>query len=470
MLIQLDRTQKGRFLYQEIYRQIKQLILNNELRANTKLPPKRELAQMLDVSTNSIANAYEQLLAEGYIYTIERVGYFIEEIEQFDINPNVTTAFPTHLREQPEPPKTWLSLSHMNSNARLFPMRKWLSCEAKVYDRYIEELGEMAHTQGPYVLRKNIAELIYATRGVKCEPEQIVVHATSQGLLERLIRILPENPSFAVENPGYARYYQLLKRHHIQAHLVPLDDAGIDVHHLEQLDAQLVIATPSHQFPTGTIMPISRRVELLNWASRQEDRYIIEDDYDSEFKYETNHVPSLQSMDYNHKVIYMGTFSKTLLPGIRVSYMVLPVKLLESYREMFPLEIQAVNTLVLYTLNEFIESGQYEKHLRKMTKHFEEVRSCLVTELTKQLGDQIIISDVPAGLHFLIEAKSARSYDEIEQQAAKHNVEVYTLKRFSLNPYPLIRENRFIIIGFAYIDMKDIPEAVRRLGCVLFDE
>jgi len=166
----------------------------------------------------------------------------------------------------------------------------------------------------------------------------------------------------------------------------------------------------------------------------------------------------------------MRTFSKTLLPGIRVSYMVLPVKLLESYREMFPLEIQAVNTLVLYTLNEFIESGQYEKHLRKMTKHFEEVRSCLVAELTKQLGDQIIISDVPAGLHFLIEAKSARSYDEIEQQAAKHNVEVYTLKRFSLNPYPLIRENRFIIIGFAYIDMKDIPEAVRRLGCVLFDE
>lgn len=470
MLIQLDHKQQGRFLYQEIYRQLKKLILNNELRAHTKLPAKREFAKMLHVSTNSIANAYEQLLAEGYIYTIERVGYFVEEIDQFDINPNVATSFPEHLREKPDPPKTWLSLSHMNINARLFPMRKWLNCEAKVYERHIEELGEMAHTQGPYVLRKNIAELIYATRGVKCEPEQIVIHATSQGLLERLIRILPENPSFAVENPGYARYYKLLKRHHIQAHLVPLDDSGIDVNHLEQLDAQLVIATPSHQFPTGIIMPISRRVELLNWASRADDRYIIEDDYDSEFKYETNSVPSLQSMDYNHKVIYMGTFSKTLLPGIRISYMVLPVKLLEDYRDMFPLEIQAVNTLVLYTLNEFIENGQYEKHVRKTTKHFEEVRSCLVDELTRQLGDQIIISDIPAGLHFLIEAKSARSYDEIEQQAVEHNLEVYTLKRFSLNPYPLIRENRFIIIGFAYIDIADIPEAVRRLAYVLFDE
>lgn len=462
--IQVDSKGKGRFIYQQIYRQIKEQILSHQVRAHHKLPPKRELAKSLAVSTNSVATAYDQLLAEGYIYTIERLGYFVEEIQRFDINDQITPSFPEILREEESSREGWISLSHMNANPKLFPFRKWLNCQAKIYEEHMDELSEMPHTQGPYILRKNIANFIYATRGVKCEPEQIIIHATSQGLMERLLMLQTTKTAFAVENPGYARYYQLLQRHQFKTHLIPLDDHGIDVKYIEQTNAQFVITTPSHQFPTGTIMPISRRVELLNWASRDEQRYIIEDDYDSEFKYQTDNVPSLQSLDYNRKVIYMGTFSKTLLPGMRISYMVLPTKLLAAYQEAFPLEIQPANNLALYTLNEFIESGQYEKHIRKMTKHYEEIRTALIEALSNNLTRDLVIYDIPAGLHFLIEVPTSKSYEEIEQAAQQEKLELYTLKRFSLNPLPLIQRNRLLVIGFANIQMEEVDEAIQRLA------
>lgn len=462
--IQVNSKGKGRFIYQQIYRQIKEQILTHQVRAHHKLPPKRELAKSLAVSTNSVATAYDQLLAEGYIYTIERLGYFVEEIQRFDINDQITPSFPEILREEESSREGWISLSHMNANPKLFPFRKWLNCQAKIYEEHMDELSEMPHTQGPYILRKNIASFIYATRGVKCEPEQIVIHATSQGLMERLLMLQPTKAAFAVENPGYARYYQLLQRHQFKTHLIPLDDHGIDVKYIEQTNAQFVITTPSHQFPTGIIMPISRRVELLNWASRDEQRYIIEDDYDSEFKYQTDNVPSLQSLDYNRKVIYMGTFSKTLLPGMRISYMVLPTKLLAAYQEAFPLEIQPANNLALYTLNEFIESGQYEKHIRKMTKHYEEIRTALIEALSNNLTRDLVIYDIPAGLHFLIEVPTSKSYEEIEQAAQQEKLELYTLKRFSLNPLPLIQRNRLLVIGFANIQMGEVDEAIQRLA------
>lgn len=462
--IQVNSKGKGRFIYQQIYRQIKEQILSHQVRAHHKLPPKRELAKSLAVSTNSVATAYDQLLAEGYIYTIERLGYFVEEIQRFDINDQITPSFPEILREEESSREGWISLSHMNANPKLFPFRKWLNCQAKIYEEHMDELSEMPHTQGPYILRKNIANFIYATRGVKCEPEQIIIHATSQGLMERLLMLQTTKTAFAVENPGYARYYQLLQRHQFKTHLIPLDDYGIDVKYIEQTNAQFIITTPSHQFPTGTIMPISRRVELLNWASRDEQRYIIEDDYDSEFKYQTDNVPSLQSLDYNRKVIYMGTFSKTLLPGMRISYMVLPTKLLAAYQEAFPLEIQPANNLALYTLNEFIESGQYEKHIRKMTKHYEEIRTALIEALSNNLTRDLVIYDIPAGLHFLIEVPTSKSYEEIEQAAQQEKLELYTLKRFSLNPLPLIQRNRLLVIGFANIQMEEVDEAIQRLA------
>ncbi|MGE7665797.1 PLP-dependent aminotransferase family protein [Ureibacillus composti] len=466
-MIRIDFTSDHRFIYQQIYSQLRKQILQNELRAHSKLPSKRELAEILNVSINSVKTAYEQLMEEGYIYTVERVGYYVEEIQEFKLAANTQQTFPPNLKEKVETRKGWLSLSHMNTNPHLFPFKKWLSCQSKIYNTYISSLGDMPHTQGPYMLRQSIAEMLYRTRGITCEPEQIVLHATSQGLLERII-YMQQRKTFATENPGYARYHHLLKRANINTHLIQLDAQGIDVEYLTNTNADIVITTPSHQFPTGIIMPISRRIELLNWAAAKEDRYIIEDDYDSEYKYQTDNIPALQSLDYNQKVIYMGTFSKTLLPGIRMSYMVLPPKWLSLYLDHFALEIQPANILTLYTLHEFIDSGLLEKHVRKMTKHYETIRTLLIEQLHEQLEEKIVIHDIPAGLHFLVEVFTEKTYTAIEEQAILHKLELYTLKRFSLNSLPLIKKSRSIIIGFANIAPEDIPKAVERLKKVLF--
>src|SRR5690625_3638013 len=281
--------------------------------------------------------------------------------------------------------------------------------------------------------------------------------------------IQENQPILAVENPGYSRVYALLKRLNLDVHPINLDDEGIDVVQIEKSKANFAYVTPSHQFPTGIIMPISRRIELLNWAHKNEGRYIIEDDYDSEFKYETDSIPSLQSLDKQQRVIYMGTFSKSLFPSLRVSYMVLPIHLLKKYREVFSSLIPYNNTLTLYTLHYFIESGAYNRHIKRMNKLYETRRTKLIKELKKKFSNQVFINDIPAGLHFTATFQTHRTYEEVEKLAKRHKLEVYSLKRFLLTDEPKDQSSLTLILGFANIAIDHIPEAVNRLYKVLID-
>lgn len=468
MFIQINREYDNKYIYQQIYESIKQQILQRVLKVNEKLPSKRQLATQLQVSVNSVTLAYEQLLVEGYIYTIERSGYFVEDIRLFEVDHETQHTLPEDLKEGSLRGEEWLSLSHMSNNSRMFPFKSWLKHQAEAIELFAKELCELSEPQGPYALRKNIANLIQSTRGVKCEPEQIIVHSTTLGLLEQFLLLQAKDTVMAIENPGYARYDQLLKRHQFSVDYVPLDKNGIDIEALKKGDSQFLITTPSHQFPTGKIMPISRRVELLNWALEKENRYIIEDDYDSEFKYKTDNIPSLQSLDYNSRVIYLGTFSKTLLPGMRVSYMVLPIKLLREYKAYFESLIQPANILAMYTLNQFIETGAYQKHVRKMNQMYEQVRTELIKQLTRCLGDQIDIVNIPAGLHFLVKVHTKKSYDQIEQALTKQKLELYTIRRFLLQEDAYYLRSRYVIIGFANLNLEDIDEAVERFEQALF--
>ena len=215
----------------------------------------------------------------------------------------------------------------------------------------------------------------------------------------------------------------------------------------------------------GVIMPISRRFELLNWLNIPQERYIIEDDYDSEYKYETAHIPSLQSLDKSQRTIYMGTFSKTLFPGIRISYMVLPPALLKRYKEHFSHLLPSCNTLNLYTLHYFMKDGYYQKHLATMAQHFESIRKKLIQELRHVFDEKLTIVDIPAGLHFIIHYDTTTSYEEIIARAQEENVELFTLERFLLTMLPTA--NRSFIIGFANLQMNEIPKAVQKLKTVL---
>ncbi|WHX26212.1 PLP-dependent aminotransferase family protein [Virgibacillus halodenitrificans] len=467
MLLTFDKTKKKHYIYQEIYNEIKDAILEGKLKANEKLPSKRNLASQLKIGINTVTTAYEQLLAEGYIYTRQRKGYFVESITKFAHRSKTDQVLPNDLKESTHKKEGWLSLSHMTADVSLFPFSKWIKCEQKVIEKHRQELSEIVHPQGPYILRETICRMIALSRGVVCEPEQIVIGAGTQLLIQELMGFQPAETSVAVENPGYSRFYTLLKRMGFEVETVDVDQEGANVAALKAKDTNFLFVTPSHQFPTGKIMPISRRIELLNWSTQQPNRYIVEDDYDSEFKYETDSIPSLQSLDGNQRVIYTGTFSKTILPGLRISYMVLPVEMLRKYREYNFDLMQNSNILALYTLHYFIESGEYARHLKRMNHHYEKKRKLLIREIKHRFGDRVVIEDIPAGLHFFAKFYTETTYELIEEKAKKEKLEIYSIRRFELNKRK--REERTIelTLGFATIGEDQISEAVDRLYRIL---
>jgi|GEM_PF-225491 len=469
ILINIDKNKSSEPLYKQIYTDIKDKILNNKFSSHEKLPSKRQLADQLNLSINTVTNAYEQLLAEGYIYTIERSGYFIEEITQFTAKSDEVIVLPDELKECEEEVSDFLSLSHMTADTSKFPFNEWLRCQRQALSNYEKDFMKITHPQGPYVVRETIAKLIGLTRGVTCVPEQIVISAGTQPLIKQLMAIQEKSPTIAVENPGYSRVHSLLTRINLDVQPISLDSNGIDIKKVKKSQANFVFVTPSHQFPTGTIMPISRRIELLNWAQKEKDRYIIEDDYDSEFKYQTDNIPSLQSLDKHQRVIYMGTFSKSLLPSLRISYMVLPIPFLKKYREVYSDLIPYNNTMTLYTLHYFIENGGYNRHIKRMNKLYELRRTRLIDELMKKFGNKVSINDIPAGLHFTATFNTKKSYAEVEHLAEKYKLEIYTIRRFLLTDKCEDEGPLELILGFANIIEEDIPEAVNRLYKVLFN-
>lgn len=470
MFLTLKNNDRGDYIYQRIYTELKDHILNENLKAHEKLPSKRSLANQLNVSVNSVTNAYEQLIAEGYIYTKQRRGYYVEDIIPFSssrlINDN---ELPIDLKETTNGHEGRLSFSHMTADLSNFPFDKWLQCQGEALRNHKKELSEIPHFQGPFLVRESIAKMITISRGIKCEPEQIVIGSGTQPLIHTLMETQDNETVAAIEDPGYSRIYTLLKNMGFDVRTLNVDEKGASIKGINS-DINFLFITPSHQFPTGKIMPVSRRIELLNWSIEKPNRYIVEDDYDSEFKYETDSIPSLQGLDRNQRVIYTGTFSKTILPGLRVSYMVLPPNLLREYRKHNQHLIQSGNLLTLYTLHYFIERGEYTRHLKKMNLIYERKRRKVIDELVKTFGQDVEIENIPAGLHFLVRIKTNLSYKQFEKKIDKEKLEVYSIRRFQLKKRKHKKDKIELVIGFANIKEDQIPEAVTRLSKALLKE
>lgn len=469
MFFQIYKGRGYPAVYKQIYTHLKQLILENTFLKHEMLPSKRKLAQDLKVSVNSVAHAYEQLSVEGYIYSVERKGYVVEDIESYIKREEKSETFPESLKEShgDENPQTEVNFSHIVTDAKHFPFKKWRKYQQKVIENHERELSLLPGFQGPYEVRESIATMIALTRGVSCQPEQIIIGSGTQPLIHKLMTLHSKNTTAAVENPGYQRFYHLLKNMGFPVAPVNVDESGLSIRSLHGTDAEWVFVTPSHQFPTGTIMPINRRIELLNWAADFPDRYIVEDDYDSEFKYGIDHIPSLQSLDRNGQVVYTGTFSKTLLPSLRISYMVLPPELLKNYRKAYSDWIDGPSSLNLWTLKYFIDAGEYGRHVKRMNTYYKAKRAALVRELQHTFNDKIAIYDIPAGLHFFMDIETSLSYQEIEERAKAKKIELYTLRRFILSGDELLLNNqKKIIIGFANIEDDHIRKAVQRLASI----
>ncbi|EOR27776.1 GntR family transcriptional regulator [Clostridium sartagoforme AAU1] len=337
-----------------------------------------------------------------------------------------------------------------------FPYSTWRKINKDLINEENKELLQIGHSQGDKNLRETISEYLRFSRGVNSNADNIVIGAGTEYLVQILINILGSEKIYAVEEPGYYKIKKILKIRKTEIKPIRLDNQGIDVDELYKSNAEIVHITPSHQFPTGKIMPISRRMQLLSWAQESVNRYIIEDDYDSEFRFEGKPIPALQSLDTRGKVIYIGTFSKSFAPSIRIAYMVLPDELIKEYRENFSFLICTVSRLDQQALYRFIEDGYFERHLNKMRNIYKKKREFLVSLIKKYLSNTEIIG-TNSGLHLLLKVNNGMSENELIKNAEEKGIRILGLS----NSYDDIKfDTKTIFLGYASLNNSDMEEAI----------
>lgn len=483
MTIQLQTDSKVR-LYEQIYRHIKQEIIEGKLLAGERLPSTRSLADYLQVARSTVDEAYGQLCDEGYIEACPYRGYFVCAVEEWLQAPMRETydgadnsAGPTrgrggNLCAAPDASdgetyddtrtRSWqVDFSPYAIDMSAFPMSVWKKLSRKVLTEAEVDLFAKGDARGDLGLRRSISRYIHSARGVECTPDQIIVGAGNEYLLMLLEKILGGNLRIAMENPTYERSYRIFHSFEYEVVTVPMDDSGMIVEELKKTKADVAYVMPSHQFPTGTVMPIGRRMELLNWANGAEGRYLIEDDYDSEFRYRGKPIPALQASDKQGKVIYIGTFSKAIAPAIRVSFMVLPPVLLEKYHRECGFYSCTVSRIDQRILEEFIRDGYFERHLNKMRKIYRAKHDLLMDSL-KTMRKSFDISGENAGLHLLLTSKTEREEKWLREAAAAVGVKVYGLSDSVVDGED-IPHNGTVLLGFGGLDEAAIRQGVELL-------
>lgn len=370
----------GQSMYAHLYQCIKEDILNGKLEAEDKLPSKRTLAKNLGISLITVENAYAQLMIEGYIYSRPKRGYYVAKImKQPPLHQEVKQNSKLQL-----PQKQAFSFASGNVPAETFPYNIWSRLLRQVLTAANENTLLCDTSCGGIVqLRQAIAQHLYQFRGMQAEPEQIIIGAGTQVLYNLIVQLLGRNHIYALEDPCYPQLAAIYKANNVFCRYLPMDKNGVSREMLENSGADILHITPSHQFPTGIIMPASRRYELLHWAGQSSSRYIIEDDYDCEFRLYGRPISTLQSSDTAEKVIYINTFSKTLAPTFRISYMVLPSHLTTLFYQKLGFYSCTVSNFEQFTLAKFIEGSYFERHLNRMRTYYRNKCDKLLQYLAK---------------------------------------------------------------------------------------
>jgi GntR family transcriptional regulator / MocR family aminotransferase len=463
--IVLDHTSREP-LYLQLYQFIKNEILAGRIEPESKLPSKRKLAVHLDISQTTVETAYEQLLAEGYVESVPRKGIYVKNLKS-DLFPNVNERGNPQKKKGNEPSDSFIvDFSHGKIALESFPHSIWR--RLTVQSLYEEEsaLFFNGERQGEGALREQLAHYLYQSRGVRCTPEQIIIGAGTQYLIHLLTMIIGRESVFSMEDPGFHRIRETFKDQGVLLKPIPLDQNGININLLYESGAEVTYVTPSHQFPIGMVMPINRRMELLQWAYERE-AYIIEDDYDGEFRYKGKPIPSLQGLDTNGRVVYLGTFSKSLIPSLRISFMVLPMSLLEKYNKHFSIYKQTVSRLHQHTLEQFMKNGHWERHLNRMRTVYRKKQQKLIQSIEKFLGKQVEVVGDESGLHILLKVNTHSSETKLIEQAAQLGVKVYPTSVY----YQIAGsfQNPMILLGFGGVPEKEIEKGIQLLREAWFE-
>lgn len=429
-------------LYIQIYEYFKNEIINRTYKAHTKLPSKRNLAKEYKISLNTVDNAYSKLIEEGFIYSKERQGFFVSDVGELYILDNK----PIYIKTENENIDYDFSYSGVSEE---FPYKIFKKISSNIFDN--KDVLEKVEYQGYLPLRIQIAEYLNKSRGFRTDASQIVISSGSEYLFQIIFKLI--SGKFGIEDPGYSMLSNIMDTNDIKYNLIPVDENGMDLKKLKKSDSDFCVLTPAHQFPTGVIMNMQRRVELLNM---EKIKYIIEDDYDSEFKYSKRPVPALKSIDINDKVIYIGSFSKSISPSFRVSFMVLPFDLVEKYNRIFKYFICPVSIMVQKMLTSFIESGEFEKHLNRMRKIYSKKRQLLMDMLSER--KDITIRGADAGLHLVLEYPKYYNEEDIVKKAKEKKIKVY-----GLSSYGTKREIPSILLGFATLSDEKLREGIKLL-------
>lgn len=461
-------------LYEKIYEYIKNEIVDGKISKGEKLPSTRLLAKNLSVSRSTVELAYDQLLAEGYIEAEPYRGYFVCDVEAlYQLEQR------NHMQEKLQAGQDWqpgwkteikrgagsskqkeIDFSPYTIDTQNFPYNVWRKLHKNVLLDDREEILLSGDGQGDHELRMAIADYLHQARGVNCVAEQIIIGAGNEYLELLLAQVLGEKKTVLMDDPTYLQAYRTFSNMGYLVKNIPAEQGSMPIEAVRRENADILYVMPSHQFPLGTVMPLKQRLELLKWASEKEGRYLIEDDHDSEYRYKGKPIPSLQSIDHEEKVIYLGTFSKSIAPSLRISYMVLPQHLLKNYQRYCGFYSTTVSKIQQEVLCGFIRGGYFGRHLNKMRGIYKNKHDFLVSELKKRPWVENIAGD-NAGLHVLVQVDTQMSEEELCERAAEQGIHLMGISEHYIHKPPVSKP--VLLLGYGKPDEKRILEGLDRL-------
>ncbi|MFB2769875.1 PLP-dependent aminotransferase family protein [Pelatocladus sp. BLCC-F211] len=471
-------------LHQQLYEEIRKAILNGRLLPNQRIPSTRKLSKSLGISRTTVTTCYEQLFSEGYIRTIVGSGTYvcaqlpedllhsapIESVQKSASGQSSLSQYAASLSEndvsintESEAP---INFRYGRPAFELFPMQLWRKLLSRHCRRDCHWLDYATDALGYQPLREAIARYLSQSRAVQCESEQVMITNGTQQALYLVMRLLINlGDAVALEDPGYLSARRIFLTQGAKLLPVPVDESGLIVRKLGSYrdeHIKLIYVTPSHQFPTGAILSLSRRLELLAWA-HSHGAMIIEDDYDSEYRYGDRPIPALQGLDKSDCVLYVGTFSKVLFPSLRIGYLVLPKSLVSIFARAKWLSDRHLPLLEQYVLTDFIKEGHLERHIRKMRKHYDQCRQVLVQALSDRFGERVTILGEKAGLHLMVKLQTQLTDEEIIEGAASLGVGMMSAQ----SQYLKGNSTGEFIFGYSELTQQQIQEGICRLAKVI---
>lgn len=455
-------------LYEQIYDSVRRDIADGKISPGEKLPSTRFLAKYLGVSRSTVELAYDQLNAEGYTSSRQGSGCYACDIsELYQIQKSHAVQEKPAKAEQNEG-LAEIRFSPYEIDQSSFPNDAWYRVNKNVSPAEQPELLLSGDPRGQENLRRQISRYLYQARGVECNEEQIIVGAGNEYLLMLLSQILGREKKVLMEEYTYVNAYQTFCNMGYIVSTARTESDGICMEDVYEKKADVVYVMPVHQFPLGTVMPLKRRLELIQWASESDDRYVIEDDHDSEFRYRGKPIPALWGNDKGQHVIYIGTFSKSISSSLRISFMVLPEKLMEQYRNNCGFYACTVSRFSQEMLYRFMEEGHFERHLNRMRNNYRQKHDALLALLKRESWVHLVYGD-NAGLHVLVEMESSVTEEVLCKKALKSGVEIHGLSEFCIG---LKRENSYptILLGYGNLKEEQMQKGIAVLRKILTEE